>query len=34
MPLGKNEYDLVAGNTRVAGLTKNHIDPSIWVVKL
>lgn len=31
---GKNEYDLVAGNTRVAGLTKNHIDPSIWVVKL
>jgi hypothetical protein len=31
---GENEYDLVAGNTRVAGLTKNHIDPSIWVVKL
>jgi hypothetical protein len=31
---GKNEYDLVAGNTRVAGLAKNHIDPSIWVVEL
>ena len=31
---GDKEYDLVAGNTRVAGLVKNHIDPSIWVVKL
>jgi hypothetical protein len=31
---GENEYDLVAGNTRVAGLVKNHIDPSIWVVNL
>ena len=31
---GENEYDLVAGNTRVAGLTKNHIDPNIWVVEL
>ena len=29
-----DEYDLVAGNTRVAGLVKNHIDPNIWVVKL
>jgi hypothetical protein len=27
-------YDLVAGNTRVAGLVKNNIDPSIWIVKL
>jgi hypothetical protein len=31
---GKDEYDLVAGNTRIAGLVKNHIDPSIWIVKL
>ena len=29
-----DEYDLVTGNTRVAGLVKNHIDPSIWVVNL
>lgn len=27
-------YDLVAGNTRLAGLIKNNIDPSIWIVKL
>jgi hypothetical protein len=30
----ENEYDLVAGNTRVAGLVKNNIDPNIWVVEL
>jgi len=30
----ENEYDLVAGNTRVAGLVKNNIDPNIWVVAL
>jgi hypothetical protein len=27
-------YDLVAGNTRIAGLIKNNVDPSIWIVKL
>jgi hypothetical protein len=27
-----DDYDLVAGNTRVAGLVKNRIDPKIWVV--
>jgi hypothetical protein len=25
-------YDLVAGNTRLSGLVKNGVDPSIWVV--
>ena len=29
-----NDYDLVAGNTRVAGLIKNGIDPKIWVVDI
>ena len=29
-----DDYDLVAGNTRVAGLAKNNIDPDIWVVEL
>jgi hypothetical protein len=29
-----DDYDLVAGNTRVAGLVKNNIDPDIWVVSL
>jgi hypothetical protein len=29
-----DDYDLVAGNTRVAGLVKNNIDPNIWVVEL
>ena len=31
---GKNEYDLVAGNTRIAGLVKYNINPTIWVVEL
>jgi len=31
---GNNDYDLVAGNTRIAGLVKNNIDPTIWVVNL
>ena len=31
---GKNEYDLVAGNTRIAGLVKHGINPTIWVVEL
>jgi len=29
-----NDYDLVAGNTRLAGSVKNGIDPKIWVVDL
>jgi len=29
-----NDYDLVAGNTRLSGLVKNNIDPKIWVVDL
>jgi hypothetical protein len=29
-----DDYDLVAGNTRVAGLIHNGIDPKIWVVDL
>jgi hypothetical protein len=29
-----NDYDLVAGNTRLAGLVSNGVDPQIWVVDL
>ena len=29
-----DDYDLVAGNTRLAGLVKNQIDPKIWIVDL
>jgi hypothetical protein len=29
-----NDYDLVAGNTRLAGLISNGVDPQIWVVDL
>ena len=29
-----DDYDLVAGNTRLAGLNKNNINPNIWVVEL
>jgi hypothetical protein len=29
-----DDYDLVAGNTRLAGLVKNNIDPNIWIVNL
>jgi len=29
-----NDYDLVAGNTRLSGLIKNGIDPKIWIVDI
>ena len=29
---GDEDYDLVAGNTRLSGLVKNGIDPQLWVV--
>jgi len=29
-----NDYDLVAGNTRLSGLVKNGEDPKIWIVDL
>jgi hypothetical protein len=29
-----NDYDLVAGNTRLSGLINKGIDPTIWVVEL
>ncbi len=29
-----NDYDLVAGNTRLSGLVNKGIDPSVWVVQL
>jgi len=29
-----NDYDLVAGNTRISGLVKNGIDPKIWIVDI
>jgi hypothetical protein len=29
-----NDYDLVAGNTRLAGLVKNNIDPKIWIIDI
>jgi len=28
------DYDLVAGNTRLAGLLKNNIDPKIWIIDI
>ena len=28
------EYDLIGGNTRLAGLVSKNIDPSLWVVEL
>lgn len=28
------DYDLIAGNTRLAGLYKNGINPQIWIVDL
>jgi len=31
---GKNDYDLLGGNTRLAGLIKNGINPKLWVVNL
>lgn len=30
----KNDYDLVSGNTRLAGLVEYGIDPEIWIVDL
>lgn len=29
-----NDYDLLSGNTRVAGLNKNGIDPQLWVIDM
>ena len=29
-----NDYDLVAGNTRLSGLVKNGEDPKIWIVNI
>ena len=29
-----NDYDLVAGNTRLSGLVQNGINPKIWIVDL
>lgn len=29
-----DSYDLVAGNTRLSGLVKNGIDPTLWVVNI
>lgn len=31
---GENDYDLVAGNTRLSGLVRNGIDPQLWVVDI
>jgi hypothetical protein len=28
------EYDLVAGNTRLSGLVNKGIDPTLWIVEL
>lgn len=28
------DYDLVAGNTRLAGLVKNGVDPKLWIVDI
>jgi hypothetical protein len=29
-----NDYDLVAGNTRLSGLINKGIDPTIWIIEL
>ena len=29
-----NDYDLVAGNTRLSGLVKNGVDPYVWIVDI
>jgi hypothetical protein len=29
-----NDYDLIGGNTRLAGLVSKNIDPTLWVVEL
>jgi len=29
-----NDFDLVAGNTRLSGLVRNGIDPKIWIVDI
>jgi hypothetical protein len=29
-----NDYDLIGGNTRLAGLVSKDIDPTLWIVKL
>tara|TARA_Y100000310_G_C20069207_1_gene528555 strand:+ start:91 stop:492 length:402 start_codon:yes stop_codon:yes gene_type:complete len=31
---GENEYDVLGGNTRIAGLVKHGIDPVLWVVDI
>jgi hypothetical protein len=31
---GEDNYDLVGGNTRLAGLIKNNINPKLWVVDI
>ena len=31
---GEDDYDLIAGNTRIAGLVKNKIDPKIWIIDM
>jgi hypothetical protein len=31
---GEDDYDLVAGNTRLSGLVKNGVDPKIWIVDI
>lgn len=31
---GEDKYDLIGGNTRIAGLVKKDINPKIWVVDL
>jgi len=30
--LNKNHYDLLGGNTRIAGLLKHGINPKIWII--
>ena len=30
----EDSYDLLAGNTRLSGLVKNNIDPTLWVINI
>jgi hypothetical protein len=29
-----NDYDLIGGNTRLAGLVNKNIDPTLWIIEL
>lgn len=34
LKFSSTDYDLIAGNTRLAGLIKNNIEPKLWVIDI